>query len=346
MIPPAVILALLIAAVSASAAEETSVLVETMMPQRGSLPDEIVAFGTATPALDGSMTVSLQSQGRVTRFLVTAGEAISAGQPLLDFAVSQSAIGNYQQAVTALAAAKTDRARLAQLRAQQLATKDQVTQADKAIADAQTTLQTLTRSGADKPDLTIKAPFDGVVSAIPIAQGDTVAPGAPMMTLMRADGLVVTVGIEPSQRLRLKIGDPAQLTPLTSGGAPSGGSVVRIDGLLNPKTHLIDADVATKAHLLPGAAFRAAITAGQFMGWVVPRDAVLRDAKGAYLFQVAALKAHRVDVTLVGSTDTQSVLSGPIDAASPFVTQGNYQLSDGMAVRLAPTSAATDPATR
>jgi membrane fusion protein, multidrug efflux system len=291
------------------------------------------------------MTISLQSQGRVLQFDVTQGEAVKAGQPLLEFSVSESALGSYRQAETALQTAKVERVRIAQLLRQQLATKDQLTQADKAIADAETTLDTLKKSGSDQPNLTIKAPFDGVVSTIPVAQGDTIAPGAPMMTLMRVDGLVVTVGIEPAQRFRLKRGDPAILQPLTSGGAPESGTLVRIDGLLNPKTHLIDADVATSARLLPGAAFMAQITVGQFDGFIVPRDVVLSDAEGAYLFQTDAGKAHRVVVTIVGNTGDQSAVIGAIDPAKPIVLQGNYQLEDGMEVRLGETqTSAAGPA--
>jgi biotin carboxyl carrier protein len=232
-----------LALMPASAAEEGSVLVTIMMPSKGSLPDVVTAYGTAGPAVDSSMTISLQSQGRVLHFAVTPGEAVKAGQPLLEFSVSESALGSYRQVEIALQTAKVERSRIAQLLKQQFATKDQLTQADQAIADAQTTLDTLKKSGSDQPDLTIKAPFDGVVSTIPVAQGDTIAPGAPMMTLMRAGGLVVRVGIEPAQWFRMKRGDPVMLQPMTSGGAPASGMLIRIDGLLNPKTHLIDADV-------------------------------------------------------------------------------------------------------
>lgn len=328
---------------AAGADGSPSVQVETIMPVRGRLPDVVVAFGTAGPALDGTMTVSLQSQGRVSRFMVTAGEAVIAGQPLLDFAVSQAALGSFRQAETALSTARIERGRLEQLRVQQLATKDQVTQAEKAIADAQNQLDTLTRSGAGKADLTIKAPFDGVVSSIPIVQGDTVAPGAPMMTLMRADGLVVTVGIEPSARARVKRAAPATITPLTGGGPPVAGKVVRIDGLLNPKTHLVDADIATGAHLLPGAAFRASITVGDFSGFIVPRDSVSTDSSGAHCFQVVGGKARRVAVTVVGSNDESSVVVGPIAPAQPLVIVGNHQLADGMAVRVAPAASTGSP---
>jgi multidrug efflux pump subunit AcrA (membrane-fusion protein) len=59
--------------------------------------------------VDSSMTTSLQSQGRVLRFDVTPGEAVKAGQPLLEFSVSESALGSYRQAEIALQTAKVER---------------------------------------------------------------------------------------------------------------------------------------------------------------------------------------------------------------------------------------------
>ena len=336
MINPTVLgLALVtILASAARGAEEGSVLVTTIPVTQGNLPDVVTAYGTAGPALDSSMTISLQSPGRILKFDVTPGEAVKAGQPLLDLAISESALGSYKQAEVALKASQLDRVRIAQLLQQQLATKDQLTLADKAVADAQNNLDTLRKSGADHPNLSIKAPFDGVVATIPVAQGDTLQPGAAMMTLMRSDGLVVSVGIEPAQRLRMKRGNPATLEPLTSGGSDAVGTLARIDGLLNPKTHLIDADIATSATLLPGSAFRARIVVGRFEGAIVPRDAVLSDDKGAYLFQVEGEKAKRVAVTIAGSTNGESAVTGPLDLGKPVVVQGNYQLDDGMSVRL------------
>ena len=78
-----------LALVPSPAVEEGSVLVTTIMPRKGSLPDIVTAYGTAGPAVDGSMTISLQSQGRVLRFDVMPGEAVKAGQPLLKFGVSR-----------------------------------------------------------------------------------------------------------------------------------------------------------------------------------------------------------------------------------------------------------------
>jgi hypothetical protein len=123
---------------------------------------------------------------------------------------------------------------------------------------------------------------------------------------------------------------------LESLGSPESiaGKLIRIDHTLNPATRLVDADIAVSGALLQGDAFRARIELGRIEGWLAPHDAVLTDAQGPYIFQVAGGKAVRVGVRLLGGDGKTSVVDGPIDPHRLLVTQGNYQLSDGMAVRL------------
>jgi membrane fusion protein, multidrug efflux system len=318
----------------APAVATPSVLVSTQTPVRGSIPDVITAYGTALPAVNGGMTLSVQSDGRVLQLFVTPGEAVHAGQRLLDFEISAVARSNYEQALSGLKLASDERTRIARLLSQQLATRDQLAKADKAVSDAQAALRALEREYGGKPRQTLVAPFDGVVSSIPVAQGARVQPAIALVTLTRTDGLVVTVGVEPAQRQRLQLGQPARLEALGSSPEPAlAGKLVRIDHVLNPTTRLVDADVAVSGTLLQGEAFRARIELGRIEGWLVPHDAVLSDTQGAYLFQVAGGKAVRVAVKLLGSNGTTSVVAGPVDPHRLLVTQGNYQLSDGMAVR-------------
>jgi RND family efflux transporter MFP subunit len=318
---------------AALADEPASVEVRTEMPHTGVVPDVITAYGSAAPALDGGMTLSLQQEGRVLAIAVTPGELVHAGERLVDFGASPAAVATYQQAVSALAVARAQRAHTAQLLGQQLATRDQLAQADKAVADAQAALDALQREGADRSVQTLTAPFDGIVATVPVAQGDRVQPGATLMTLTRLDGLVVTVGIEPGQRDRVHPGQTAHLEPL-AGGAPLDGKVLRVDSALNPKTRLIDADISVSpGSVISGAAFRADITVGQLQGWIVPHDAVLNDENGTYLFQVAGNTASRVDVTVAGSAGVNDVVDGKLDPQRRLVVQGNYQLSDNATVR-------------
>lgn len=319
-------------AVPALAARVPSVLVQTAMPRRGSLPETVTAYGSAAPAVGASMRLSRPRAGRVLAIAVTPGERVQAGQRLLDFAPSAQALSAYQQAVSALALARRTRADTAELLKQRLATRGQMAQAEASVRDAEAALAAQQREGGGRASVAITAPFAGIVTAIPVVQGDRTAPGAALVTLVRAGGLVATVGIEPADRARLRPGDAARLEPL-AGGTAIDGRVIRVSGMIDPKTRLVDTDISLPPGALAGEAFRAVITVGTFTGWLVPRDAVLSDAQGAYLFQLAAGRAVRVAVTRRGTVGAITVVAGPIDPRRPLVTAGNYQLSDGMAVR-------------
>ena len=312
--------------------EAPSVLVKTVPPVRGESPKLLIAHGTAAPATGGTMTLSLQLEGRVTAIAVTAGEAVRAGQTLLLFEASAASRSAYAQAAGALALARSQQMHVASLLTEKLATRDQAALADNAASDAQARLELLRQQGADRPTQTLSAPFDGVVAAIAVAPGDRLAAAAPLLTLTRADGLVVTAGIEPAARALVRPGQPVRLTPL-AGGAVLDGQVLRIDAALNPRTRMVDADIAVPGSVLSGEAFRAVITIGRLQGWLVPHDAVLTDDDGARLFQIAAGKARRVAVTLLGTTGDIDVVDGPLDPTQKLVVQGNYQLTDGMSVR-------------
>jgi membrane fusion protein, multidrug efflux system len=320
-------------------AEDTaSVAVQTQPPHAGAVPDVITAYGSAAPALDGGMTLSLQQEGRVLRIAVAPGEMVHTGQALLDFGASAAAVATYQQAINAREVARTQRIHVAQLLQQQLATRDQLGQADKALADAQAALDALQREGADRATQTLTAPFDGVVATIPVAPGNRVPAGTPLLTLTRLDGLVVTVGIEPDARNRVRPGQKVHLVPLGTG-VQLDGQVLRVNGVLDPRTRLIDADVSVPAGaVISGATFRVDITVGQLQGWIVPHDAVINDDTGAYVFQVVGNTASRVAVTVAGTAGNDDVVDGKLDPQRPLVVQGNYQLSDHTAVRVSGAS--------
>lgn len=314
------------------AAKESTVLVEGSAPHRGSIADTIAAYGTAVQATNGGMTLSMPAEGRVMRILVTAGESVHAGQSLLEFHLSASASSAQAQAISTLRLAREEQKRINRLLEQQLATRDQKGQADKAASDAQATLDALERETGGKAQQSLQAPFNGVIASIPVAQGDRVAAGATLATITRSKGLVVTVGVEPSELKRVAVDQPVEVEPM-SGGEAIKGRIARIDRSLNPKTRLVDADIAVEEDLLQGDAFRAKIEVGEFKGWLVPRDSVLDDDEGTYLFQIVGGKAKRLKVSRVGSNDETSVVTGALDPKLDVVSSGNYQLEDGMSVR-------------
>jgi membrane fusion protein (multidrug efflux system) len=317
--------------------EAGSVLIQTQVPKRGSLPDDVVAYGLAAPALNGTMTLSVPAEGRVMSIAVTAGEAVRAGQSLLEFHLAPAASSRYSQALSALKLAREEQVTTARLLSQQLATRDQLAQAAKAVSDAEVSLAALEAEQGGEVSQIVKAPFNGVVGALPVAQGERVAAGAPLVTVTRDGGLVITAGVEATLRRKVRIGDAVSLVPLADAESATQGTVARIDRVINPKTRLVDVDIKPQEpnsiDLLEGAAFRATIQTGEIQGWIVPRDAVLSDNVGEYVFQVADGKAVRVSVKRLGGDDDQSIVDGALDPKRPLVTLGNYQLNDGAAVR-------------
>ena len=107
--------------------------------------------------------------------------------------------------------------------------------------------------------------------------------------------------------------------------------------MINPKTRLLDVVVALpdalRAPLPAGLPVQGEIVLATGNDWVVPRSAVLSDAKGAYLFQVENGHARRINVTTGTATDAVVAVKGSFDPRAPVVTEGNYELRDGMAVR-------------
>lgn len=326
-----------LAACSASEApEQTAVTasVEAVPARQGSLPERITAYGSAAPATDASRVINVQVAGQVEHWNVMAGATVKRGQPLLTFALAPSAIAAYQQAVTAEKVAAAARTHASELLAQQLATRDQMEQADKALADARETLNALVQSQGKNATLDVVAPFDGTVASVDASQGELLQPGAPLLSLQRGDGLVVVVGVEREAVARVQAGAEVTLTPLDDSGAMRG-TVRRIAHSLNAHTHQLDVEVVPEGTPVAGESFRADIVVGQWQGWLLPRDALQGEEGHRHVFQIAKDKAVSVPVKVVGESDSQSVVSGALDAHLPLVTTGATQLDDGMAVRVA-----------
>ena len=329
-----------------------SVLVTTETPRQGALPRTLTAYGVVQAAPGSSETLSLLRAGQVTQVTTAVGQRVQQGQPLLVVTADPAALATYRQAVATLTLARGERARLAQMLAQQLATRDQLAVADKAVTDAQGNLDLLARGGGGSAAQTLAAPFDGVVSALLVVPGARIAPQAPLVTVDRSSRLVAAVGVEPGQRGLVAQGQPVQVEPLDGGGAKQG-SVLSVGAMLDPVSRLVpvlvDAmpngaganaaapttDVAgtAAAALLPGGPVRVVVQVGEFRGWLLPRGAVATDAKGAYVFQVAGGKAARVNVQVAGTVGNTMVAAGPLDPKRPVVVTGNAQLQDGAALR-------------
>lgn len=316
------------------AADRPSVLIETAPLKQQAMLDTVSGYGVVSPGTSSLKTISLPRPGQVVSLLVAIGQVVKKNTPLLAFSTSPDATLLYQQARQNVIFAQGEAARIEQLLSQQLATQSQLALAKKALADAQAGLRLQTSIGAERSIEHIVAPFDGVIVALPAAQGDRLLAGAPVLQLARSGEQRVLIGTEPEDISRVQPGMPVRLISVLGNGVEVTGKVMQVFGMINPQTQLVDVLVSIPGGgLISGMRVRAEIAISRQMQWVVPRTAVLNDAQGAYLFQVNSGKAHRVNITTGIEQNGMIAIRGTFSPQQAVVTLGNYELQDGMAVR-------------
>ncbi|MBS0468982.1 MAG: efflux RND transporter periplasmic adaptor subunit [Proteobacteria bacterium] len=323
---------------NAYAAEDgASVLVQTASPVRKPMARRLAGYGTVVAGADAVTVVSVPRSGQVTRLAVAPGQRVERGAALLDFSTDPAALAAYRQAQTAVQTAQDDLARMQQMAQQQLATQTQLAAARKTLADAQAGLAALQAQGSGRSAQTLTAPFDAVVLAVNTKEGDLVAARSAVVQLARLASLGIAMGVGAQDLYRVRAGMPVRLVPVF-GGSPVSGLVATLQAVVDPATRLVNVIVRPDCRgpcdsLLPGAQFRGEIELDRPTLWVVPRSAVLTDGQGAYVFQVKDGRARRVPVSVAAQTQTETGIEGDIDPQRKLVVTGNYELTDGAAVR-------------
>ncbi len=319
---------------------DESVLVTLTRLKEGSLPSAVVGYGTIGAANSGRQAVMAPESAVVGEIFVRLGEQVPAGAPLVRLAPSAASAAAYQQAQSSLTVAQQLVASTGKLVALRLATAQDLANARKSESDARAQLRALDKVGAAGPEV-VRAPFPAIVTALTATPGAIVAEGAPLMDLAAPGHLVLTVGVVPGQAAAISPNDSATVT-LVGGSASATGRVMVRGNVAAADTGLVPVDIALPpGKFLPGEMAEAVITTGELHGYVVPHDAILVNDSGAsYVVQAMGDTAKKVPVHVLGAHGDEDVISGALDARAPLVLMGNYQLDNGMKIRLSDPPAA------
>jgi RND family efflux transporter MFP subunit len=318
-----------------AAEDAASVLVATIAPVQGRLDQPVTAYGIVQASPAGAMAVASLHAAQVLKLRVVPGQVVEKGEALLDLGADPAASLAFAQAQSDLKLAQGEYRRTQQLLGERLATNSQLAQAEKTMSDAEATLAARRKEGGTTAVETVNAPMTGIVTTIAISNGDHVQPGATLLDISASDSGTGLLGVGPEDRGRVKAGQAVKIVDLDAPAKASEGAVLSVGGMADPKTGLFTVVVKPSAGdaetLVSGAHLRATIDTEGVAGWIVPRDAVLTDDDGPYLYQMARGKAARVAVEIAGASGGQYAVTGKIDPKKKIVVSGNYQLSDGMA---------------
>ncbi|MGB8419998.1 efflux RND transporter periplasmic adaptor subunit [Paraburkholderia sp.] len=328
------------------AADQPVVSVQTVRVQRAIIAQPVRAYGIVAASASNLTTVNLPYLARIVQMRVQAGQSVTRGTPLFVVQADPAAVLAANQAKSAVTLAQGELARTQSLYDKGLATQSQLATARKAAEDAQQALAAQNQTGVASSSKVIAAPIDGVVLQISAAQGDQVQPGAAILQLTSGNGngkdarANVMLGVEPSDIPAIHTGDTVTLHGLSTALAKSAadGRVTLVGASVDQQSQLVNVGASVplgQSAFIPGTRVSADIATHSGTHWVVPRAAVLKDDQGAYVFQITPQnKARRVAVVTQIENGDRYGVDGPIDGAQGLVVSGNYELKDGMAVRV------------
>lgn len=281
-------------------------------------------------------TLAAQVAGRVIAMPVRAGDAVKAGQLLVQIdprsatqaeAASQ---GQLREAQANLVNAKAKYERSRQLAAQKFISQAALDQAaaEYAAAEAQTAaaLANAGASSTSRSFTTIVAPYDGVVATTDVQVGDMATAGRPLLTVFDPHELRVTATLPQSVLARADLSAPVAID-IPSLGRTLAARRVTVIPMADSRTHTtqVRLDLPEAAGVMPGQYARASIVTGHARALTIPAAAVLRrgevtavyvvDAKGvAQLRQVRLGEpagGERVEV-LAGLDAGETVSTAPV----------------------------------
>ncbi len=315
-----------------------SVLAQVAPVQQRTLEETLTVYGKVEPDPERLHALTTLSAGEVSRLYVGLGQRVASGQPLLALATAPQARMAYAQARARVDSARTQLAQTRDLFGEQLATRADLANAQQVLRNAQAELASLQAQGAAAAARVLRAPEAAVVTQLDVTPGALVQPGQPLLMLGAQDHVWVRLGLEPEDAARVRPGMAVRLVPVF-GGRTTAGRIAQVHAVINPATHLVDAVVrlrgAAAIALVPGSWMRGVIRVRVQRALAVPRGAVLSDAQGDYVFVAERGHARRVAVRTGIEHGGWIEVRGALRVGQPVVIAGNYELHDGMAVRIA-----------
>lgn len=314
--------------------------VTTIVAAREEWPATLDAIGTVA-AVQG-VTVSADLPGLVERIAFQSGQAVRAGDVLVQLDTRQEA------AQLAAAEAQLQLALLNFERMKGLVEQDAVSRAEyDAAATGHTQAEARVREiRATIERKTIRAPFTGVLGIRQVNLGQYLTGGAPIAPLQSLDPVYVNFGVPQQNVADMKPGRQVTVTS-DAGGLELTGRVNALDSVIDPTTRNVQVQ-ATLANpggrLRPGMFVQTRVTLGAPRQMItVPASAISYAPYGDSVFIVTDLKnpegvayrGVRQQVVKLGGArgDQIAVLSG-INPQEEVVTSGVFKLRNGVAVQV------------
>jgi RND family efflux transporter MFP subunit len=187
----------------------------------------------------------------------------------------------------------------------------------------------------------IMAPFPGFITRRYLDPGVLVtSTNAILFTLADLDTIKVIVNVLEKDVPSVTDGMRAVVTVDALPGREFTGAVTRMGETLDldTRTMPVEIDISNKDHLLKPGMFAVVsiIISSEDNALTLPTQALLKDAKGYYVFSADKGVARRLDVTLGSEQDSRTEILSGVSETDSVITTGQQFIRDGGPITIQP----------
>ena len=315
--------------------QEPIAKVTVMALPRRVIEETLTVYGSTLPAPDESQTLSVPYESRVRKVLVSAGRVVELGTPLIEVESSHETKLLLDGAREEQQTAKNQFKLMQQRLAMNLATRQDLLQAEQHLHAATLRTESLEKRGAGRSQI-LQAATVGVVSLVHVRQGQIVPPGGSLVEMIDDRHILVQFGVEEEDRRLIRKGQRVRLFPVHGAGSkPMDGEIRVVTQQVNLATRLVEVLAAAGPYdrLLLNEYVRGEIITASQEGLVVPRSAILQQEGQLVLYSVENGHATRhVFQAGLENREQVEVRDSDLLEEQQIVIVGQNQLQDGMAV--------------
>jgi len=291
----------------------------------------VTALGTVSPRPGRFAALGAPGPTRVARIFVVAGQAVRAGDALIEFDRAPfDAAARSAQAAVNVARAASDRA--VRLAGEGIVPRKEVDQAAADLAQAEAAQVSAERAQALA---TLHAPVSGVVTRMSAVMGAPADATAPLVEIADLSALDVVLSLSPGEAGRVR---PGQRVVFWSGESARGdslgaGTVGDVGAALDSATRAVEVRVRVGRAGRPltiGETVFGRIAAGTDPHAVtVPLEALVPQGEAFQVFVVDhGGIAHARDVTVGARSEAAAEITAGLAGGETVVTYGAYGVSD------------------
>jgi len=322
-------------------------LVSAMPVTIEDLEDRVTAVGELVAPQHAE--ISAEVDGRVTELMLVEGQAVAAGDPLLELDPAKrrlelaAARAHVSEEAASVENVRRQVSRQRELQARNISSQSALDDSETALRLAQAKL------AAAKADLgvesraleeaTVRAPFDGMVVRRMVSLGEYVQVGRSLVEIVSLNPIEVEFRVAEIDSSFVRLGQEVAVHVAPYPDRSFGAKVTVISPTIDPNTRTLRVKAVVdnaEGLLRPGLFARADLGLSVHEGVaVVPSSAVLQRVDGSVVFVLdGADRATRRVVQLGSFQEGRVEVTNGLRAGDRVLVRGHADLLDGQQVRL------------